>query len=271
MALHALIAATCALLVPQHSLRPSLAARCAPLRAALDITDIDGDKIRFDVADGALQLIVEDEMYCEAVQSLEYATSDGRVRQDEDGEFQLPDGPQRAELSQALRTLAESAGVAWIEVEEMPELEELDEDAMEALLEAASDVVLPPKVAMMLDIDDELREQEPGARVLWSRLLQIYPDAEAAEAAVLRNSALVMPYLNKPAFIDGSWRVLCGMMPEEDALVVVTKNPGILASNPAGLAMSDAETIKRAAGFVEGADKVFDATWRKLWPKPWKE
>ena len=92
-------------------------------------------------------------------------------------------------------------------------------------------------------------------------------DEDATLAAVQRNSALIMPYMNKPAFIDGSWRVLLEMMPEADALEVVTKNPGILASNPAGLAMSDAETIKRAAGFVDGVENVLDGTVRKLFKK----
>ena len=99
--------------------------------------------------------------------------------------------------------------------------------------------------------------------MLWSRLLEIYPSEDAALAAVRRNSALIMPYMNKPAFIDGSWRVLNQMMSEAEALEVVTKNPGILACNPAGLVTSDAETVKRAAGFVDGVESTLDNTVRK--------
>jgi hypothetical protein len=78
---------------------------------------------------------------------------------------------------------------------------------------------------------------------------------------------VVVVVRSKPLFIDGSWRVLLSMMTEEEALQVVTKNPGILACNPAGLQMSDAETIKRAAGFVNGVESALDATVRKLWAK----
>ena len=103
--------------------------------------------------------------------------------------------------------------------------------------------------------------------VLWSRLLRIYPTEEAALSAVIRNSALVMPYLNKPAYIDGSWRVLLSMMSREEALEVITKNPGILSCDPAALRTSDAASVKRAAGFVDGVENALDATWRKLWKK----
>ena len=43
-----------------------------------------------------------------------------------------------------------------------------------------------------------------------------------------------MPYLNRPANIDGSWAVLCDQLGEAEARDVITKNPGILASNPIG-------------------------------------
>ena len=138
---------------------------------------------------------------------------------------------------------------------------------MQALFAAAEGVELPPEIEEMLEVDEELKQQRPGAVVLWARLLKVYPSEAVALEAVQRNSALIMPYLNKPAFIDGSWAVLCRMMPEAEALEVAIKNPGILACNPAGLEASDAETVKRAAGFVDGVENALDATIRKLWKK----
>ena len=242
---------------------------------SLELDDTDGDKIVFSISGSTLQMFVDGELVMEDVDTLEYATSDGFVRQNEgEGLFQMLDGPERADQAAALQALAATASIEWREYDVLPELEfggeegeEMAPDSMEALLAAADGIDLPAEVEAMLQVDDELREQRPGAIVLWSRLLDIYPDEAAALAAVQRNSALVMPYLNKPAFIDGSWRVLLEMMPEADALEVVTKNPGILASNPAGLAMSDAETIKRAAGFVDGVENVLDGTVRKLFKK----
>ena len=263
----ALVAASCSLqptATPAFRLKPA-APRAAIFAAAsttLDLTDSDGDKISFRVAEGDLQMLVGEELLCDSVETLEYGTRDGQVRQDYGvGNFQLMQGPEREAQAAALRELATEAGVEWLQFDELPELPPVD--TMASVLAAAEGIVLPPEVAAMLDVDDELRESEPAARVLWSRLLEIYPSEDAALAAVRRNSALIMPYMNKPAFIDGSWRVLNQMMSEAEALEVVTKNPGILACNPAGLVTSDAETVKRAAGFVDGVESTLDNTVRK--------
>ena len=58
------------------------------------------------------------------------------------------------------------------------------------------------------------------------RLLKVYPSEGAALAAVTRNSAIVLPYLNRPTFISGTWTVLTDKMSEEDAIEVITRNPG---------------------------------------------
>ena len=90
---------------------------------------------------------------------------------------------------------------------------------------------LPQPVEALL-VDDELRASRPGTCLLWATLLQVYPDEPSALAAVARNSAIVLPYLNRPAYISGSWREINEKMGPEDALDVVTKNPGILCCNP---------------------------------------
>ena len=90
------------------------------------------------------------------------------------------------------------------------------------------------------------------------RLLKVFPSEAAAVAAVKRNSAIVMPYLNRPPYISGCWDVLKGMMSEEEALDVITRNPGILACNPVGLRTSNAAVIKGTAGAVD----AFESLWR---------
>ena len=282
----------------------------------LELVDVDGDQISFVAENDALKMIVGGEVWCEAVKSLEYATSDGAVRQDYGvGNFELSE-TNRAEQAAALEKLALEMGVEWTEWVELPELEDLDEegeegsgggawandDSLDKLLEAAQDVVFPPEVEELLDIDQELIDSKPQARVLYQRLLAIYPDEAAVIDACKRNSALIYPYLNKPAFIDGSWKVcaaplgrslshsewrparaarspvalapaysrqvLLSMMSEEEALEVVTKNPGVLACNPAGLATSDAQTIMRAAGLVDGVENFLETIgYMKLWEK----
>ena len=299
LALHTAAAAALAsfaALRPSILPRPAIVCMCDAAKPApsVELVDIDGDEIVFSIIDTKLQMFVNGDFVCEDVDTLEYATSDGRVRQNEgEGNFQLLEGPERGVQATALRGLAEAAGIDWREDATLPELDygeeddeeegewELDvtdgeEDDLAALLEAAEGIALPDEVETLLSKstkgsfeakltpDEELTQMRPGAVVLWSRLLKIYPSEAAAIAAVQRNSALIMPYMNKPAFIDGSWRVLNEMMSEEEALEVITKNPGILACNPVGLKTTDAATVKRAAGFVNGVEGVFDATWRKL-------
>ena len=61
-----------------------------------------------------------------------------------------------------------------------------------------------------LEPREELREQRPGAKVLWSRLLDIYPTEAAALAAVQRNSALVMPCKRPTATAAQAIRLIRG-------------------------------------------------------------
>jgi len=73
---------------------------------------------------------------------------------------------------------------------------------------------------------------------------------------------VVLPYLNKPYHVDGSWRILTEMMGEEEALAVVNKNPGLLTCNPAGLKGASVGDIKRAAMLVEIVEAVpVSARW----------
>ena len=58
------------------------AAKPAP---SVELVDIDGDEIVFSIIDTKLQMFVNGDFVCEDVDTLEYATSDGRVRQNISG------------------------------------------------------------------------------------------------------------------------------------------------------------------------------------------
>lgn len=120
----------------------------------------------------------------------------------------------------------------------------------------AASVELPQPVEDLLKDSAELRASRPGVCILWSLLLDVYPSEQAALAAVDRNSAIVLPYLNRPTFITGTWEVLNGFMSAEEALEVVTLNPGILACNPEGLKKSNAADIQRAAKAIDAVEQV---------------
>lgn len=237
---------------------PSVAASGAP--AKVQFVDRDGDTVAFFVEDSRLKMLVSGELYFEEVETLEYATTDGSLRQNMgEGLCQLQDTRERPAQAAALEALADAAGVEWLEFDTLPEL--VYEDGEE---EEEEEIVFPPEIDKILDIDDELRSQRPEAAILWRELKKIYPTEEAALKAVQKNTAIIMPYMTMPGFIQGSWKVLNEMMSEEEALQVVTANPGVLGCNPAGLKKSDADTVKRAAGFVDGLETLLDSTVRKL-------
>jgi hypothetical protein len=57
------------------------------------------------------------------------------------------------------------------------------------------------------------------------------------------------------------WQVLNEMMSGEEALEVVTKNPGILACNPAGLKESNKAAVMTMANVVNGVEGLL--WWKK--------
>ena len=198
----------------------------------LEVVDRESDTLVFRTGKSGLSLEVAGRMHCESIESIEYDVIDGTVVTkgaigSERGEFQFRPDRQLQEAD-ALRSMALESNIPFEESQSpLP-------DAVEALL-----------------VDDTLKRSRPGVRVLWNRVLNVYGCEEKALAAVARNSALVLPYLNKPFHVDGSWTVLKQMMPEQDAIDVVTKNPGLLTCNPVALKQSDADSIKRTALLVD--------------------
>ena len=206
--------------------------------------DREGDEVRFRLTDDGLELYVAGELFSAAVETMEYDKADGRISvEDEEveGSFQLQEEEQLIKAA-TLSVFSKQCGIEW---------------------RGDPAVTLPAEVEELL-VSDELRASRPGVCMLWAQLLQIYPGEEAAKEAVRRNSAIVLPYLNRPYFIEGSWQVLNEMMSAEEALEVVTNNPGILASRPEGLKMSNKAAVQATAKAVN----VVDALWPEglKWP-----
>eukprot|EP00316_Scyphosphaera_apsteinii_P013471 CAMPEP_0119321520 /NCGR_PEP_ID=MMETSP1333-20130426/55639_1 /TAXON_ID=418940 /ORGANISM="Scyphosphaera apsteinii, Strain RCC1455" /LENGTH=206 /DNA_ID=CAMNT_0007328513 /DNA_START=338 /DNA_END=958 /DNA_ORIENTATION=+ len=193
-------------------------------------------------SDGNLSVYAEEVLFYDAVSSITFAAAERKLWLETDeveGEIVLlPEEPPTTLAMLGL--LAVRAKVPWLG----------DECLM-----------LPQQVESKL-VDSELRAQRPAVRVLWALLLCIYPSQNAAIAAVERNSALVMPNLNRPFNLEGSWEVLNDMLGAEEALAVVTQNPGILASDPRLLAKSNAMTVKTVAGVVNTIDGTLPVWFR---------
>ena len=120
---------------------------------------------------------------------------------------------------------------------------------------AAYSKPLPADVESELP-DEVLNESRDGVCLLWGLAREVYGSDASTLAAVRRNSALVLPYLNRPQHIVGCWQVLNEFMPEAEVREVITKNPGVLACNPMGLAGSSADAIKASAGAVDAVEQM---------------
>jgi len=140
--------------------------------SSLQIIDRENDSLLFRIAgSSALALEVDGQLHCPQVTSIEYEVIDGMVvtqgaAASERGQFWFQPAKQLQEV-EALRSLARQADVPFLELDSpLPE-------AIESLL-----------------VDDTLKESRPGVRILYNRVLNIYPTTEDALAAVSRNSAL---------------------------------------------------------------------------------
>ena len=207
-------------------LRPVRAHPFVTMAAAqeLELVDLEEDTLLFRMAaDNVLELSVDGTRHCPSIKSIEYDVTQGATGA-ERGQFQFQ--PERQlQQAEALRALAAQTGVPFREL----------------------DTPLPPSIEALL-VDDDLKESRPGVRILYNRVLHVYPNEDAALEAIARNSALVLPYLNKPFHIDGSWQVLTEKMSEAEALEVITKNPGVLTSNPIGLRGASERTLGGGRG-----------------------
>ena len=111
------------------------------VEGTLEIVDDADDRLRFSLADGDLQLFVDDELFCPSVQNIEYESISGRVvtqgvTGSERGEFVFQ-SEQQAVQAVSLQSLAKrSTMCAWREVAEF----QLPGD----------EVTLPPEVEALL-------------------------------------------------------------------------------------------------------------------------
>jgi hypothetical protein len=106
---------------------------------------------------------------------------------------------------------------------------------------------LPLDVDSLLSADTSRKDTE----VLWAALRSCFASEGEAIAAAQRNTGTILPYLNSPSNIYGSYSVLVDLLGTESARDVCAKNPGILQCNPRTLAREKAESIVSTANSVD--------------------
>jgi len=109
------------------------------------------------------------------------------------------------------------------------------------------------RLALPAELDELISEDtdRPAVETLWAAMRSCYPTEDAAVVAATRNTGTILPYLNSPSNIRGSYDVLVDMLGREAATEICVKNPGILQCNPLTLAQEKPESIIQAADFVD--------------------
>ena len=144
-----------------------------------------------------------------------------------------------------LRTTLRTVPAATMEVDSNSDLS--------ALEVGRSDGTLPPGIAERVSFQTGGYKQAGQAaeiKILWDTFKACYPSEEAAEAAVNKNSAVILPNLNSPTKITGTYNLLLERFGEAEALDIITKNPGILVCTPGSLSDQSNDDIRNAAQLV---------------------
>ena len=248
VALHSISRSTAVRMLDEKDIPEAFKRKNKPMPPPeIRLVDREGDDVRFVMQNGSMTLFVAGELFCESIDTLTYSRDDGVVTvEDEEmeGSFAIREEEQLMKAA-TLAVYGRQCNIEW---------------------QGDEPVALPDEVERLL-VDDELKESRAGVRLLWAHLLEVYPSEQAALAAVERNSAVVLPYLNRPHHIEGSWRVLNEMMDPAEALDVVTKNPGLLSCDPTGLKGSNKATVQAMANVVNGVESSFVPVWKSLWEK----
>jgi len=94
-------------------------------------------------------------------------------------------------------------------------------------------------------------DQDEKIAILWKEFKKCYPNEKAATEAVFKNAAVVLPQINSPTKIKGTFALLNKRLGKKVALEVITKNPGVLCCTPLSLEKQSDKDIIGAADLVE--------------------
>lgn len=112
---------------------------------------------------------------------------------------------------------------------------------------------LPEAVDSLLDPTIDRKAVLP----LWREFRACYPSEQAAAAAARKNTAVLLPFMNSASNIKFCRQVLGELgFDDDEALEIMTKNPGVLGNKPGELARSSQGEIRfsvRLVSLFDGA------------------
>jgi hypothetical protein len=96
--------------------------------------------------------------------------------------------------------------------------------------------------------------QEEEILVLWNEFKRCYPNQAVAQDMLSKNTAVILPSLNSPRKIKGTYAQLNKRFGKKVASEILLKNPGVLVCSPESLAKESDESILKAADLVDSLE-----------------
>lgn len=78
--------------------------------------------------------------------------------------------------------------------------------------------------------------QEDEILILWREFKKCYPNEKVAQQMLSKNTAVILPQLNSPRKIKGTYTLLKKRLGKAATSELLLKNPGVLVCSPEGLA-----------------------------------
>ena len=111
---------------------------------------------------------------------------------------------------------------------------------------------LPARVDALVDPQVD----RPATAPIWAAFRKVYRTEDDAVAALERNGAVILPFINTPENIRVSWKAIQDKFDADEAYDIVTRNPGILANRPGDLENSSVGAIRGSMALVTALDGV---------------
>ena len=116
---------------------------------------------------------------------------------------------------------------------------------------------LPEEIDALLDGFAGDFPSRPQTGIMWAALRSCYATESDAVEAERRSPGIILPYMNRPGNIVGSFAVLVDKLGDEQAArALCQQNPAVLGTSPKGLAECSAADIRSAAAFREAVDRL---------------
>jgi hypothetical protein len=96
--------------------------------------------------------------------------------------------------------------------------------------------------------------QEEEILILWNEFKKCYRSKDVALDMLSKNTAVILPTLNSPRKIKGTYALLNKRLGKARATEVLEKNPGVLVCSPESLAKQSDDDIVKAADLVASLD-----------------